>query len=118
MRPARIRPTTAGCRPTRALPSRRRRSTRSSSGSARARSTTEQSTRWRVRYHRGVLPENEAAQRFTTRFRLTREDGRAAVWFSLQEGLGWLIGVALLTLVCVFWPALGKAGSVAAIVVP
>lgn len=65
-----------------------------------------------------MLSPDEAAQRFTTRFRLTREDGRAAVWFSLQEGLGWLIGVALLTLVCVFWPALGTAGGVAAIVVP
>jgi hypothetical protein len=55
---------------------------------------------------------------FTTRFRLTRADARAALWFAARDWLGWFIGAALLTLVCAIWPALGNAGRVAALVVP
>jgi hypothetical protein len=55
---------------------------------------------------------------FTTRFRLTRADTRAALWFAAREWMGWFIGAGLLTLVCAIWPALGNAGRVAALVVP
>src|SRR3954462_1450850 len=55
---------------------------------------------------------------FTTRFRLTRADTRAALWFAARDWVGWLVGAALLTLVCAIWPALGTAGRVAALVVP
>jgi hypothetical protein len=63
-----------------------------------------------------MSPEESAE--FTTRFRLTRADTRAALWFAAREWLGWLIGAALLTLVCAIWPALGNAGRIAALVVP
>src|SRR6478609_6509616 len=55
---------------------------------------------------------------FTTRFRLTRADTRAALWFAAREWMGWFVGAGLLTLVCAIWPALGNAGRVAALVVP
>ena len=68
-------------------------------------------------YHRQVMSPDEPAE-FTTRFRLTRADARAALWFAAREWMGWLVGAALLTLVCAIWPALGNAGRVAAVVVP
>ena len=63
------------------------------------------------------MSSDEPAE-FTTRFRLTRADARAALWFAGREWVGWLLGVAVLTLVCATWPALGKAGRVGAIVFP
>jgi len=62
------------------------------------------------------LPD-DAAQ-FTTRFRLTREDARAALWFGARDWVGWVIGVALLTVVCAVWPALGTGGRIGAFVFP
>jgi hypothetical protein len=60
----------------------------------------------------------DEATEFTTRFRLTRADTRAALWFAARDWVGWLVGAALLTLVCAIWPALGEAGRVAALLVP
>jgi hypothetical protein len=60
----------------------------------------------------------DEATEFTTRFRLTRADTRAALWFAARDWVGWLVGAGLLTLVCAIWPAMGHAGRVAALVVP
>jgi hypothetical protein len=63
------------------------------------------------------MSPNESVE-FTTRFRVTRADTRAALWFSARDWMGWVVGAGLLTLVCAIWPALGNAGRVAALVVP
>lgn len=58
------------------------------------------------------------AAEFTTRFRLTRADTRAALWFGLREWVGWLLGLALLTVICATWTALGRGGRIGAILFP
>jgi hypothetical protein len=63
------------------------------------------------------MSHDEPAE-LTTRFRLTYADGRAALWFAAREWVGWLVGLALLTLVCATWRALGGPGAVAALVIP
>jgi len=63
------------------------------------------------------MSSDESAE-FTTRFRLTRADTRAALWFAARESVGLLIGVALLTVICATWPALGRGGRIGAILFP
>ena len=55
---------------------------------------------------------------FTTRFRLTRADARATLWFAAREWAGWMVGLGLLTLVCATWRGLAPWGPLFALVIP
>lgn len=70
------------------------------------------------RYHRRRMTSPDESAEFTTRFRLTRADARAALWFAAPEWVGWLIGVALLTVICATWPALGRGGRIGVVLFP
>jgi hypothetical protein len=56
--------------------------------------------------------------KFTAKFRLTRADARAALRFAARDWIGWLVGLALLTLVCATWRGLAPWGSRAALLIP
>jgi hypothetical protein len=55
---------------------------------------------------------------FVMRFQLTTADMRRAFWSTIGEWVPWLIGVALLAVVCATWRPLGPSGRLGAIVFP
>ena len=64
------------------------------------------------------MNEADGQARFTVRYQLTTADVRGAIWSTAGEWLGFLIGIALLTLLCATWRPLGRAGALGAIVFP
>ena len=64
------------------------------------------------------MAEADGQASFTLRYRLTTADARRALWSAAPEWTPWLIGVALLTLVCATWRPLGEGGRVGAIFFP
>jgi hypothetical protein len=64
------------------------------------------------------MTEGTGQPAFTMRFQLTTADARRAFWSTIGQWVPWLIGVALLTVLCVTWRALGPSGRLGAIVFP
>jgi hypothetical protein len=64
------------------------------------------------------MSEADGSTRFTLRFQLTAADVRGALWSTAGDWLPFLIGIALLTLLCATWRPLGSAGRLGAIVFP
>jgi hypothetical protein len=62
--------------------------------------------------------DDDGGQTFTARYQLTRALGRHSLWLWLGEWAPFLVGLALLTLLCAVWPALGMAGKAMAILIP
>src|SRR5262249_13611805 len=68
------------------------------------------------RYHCGVVTSQDEPTEFTSRYRLTREHVNGALWVAVRERAG--AGIALLTLICATWSALGPVVRVAAVLIP
>jgi hypothetical protein len=71
-----------------------------------------------LRYHRRRAMSSDEPTEFTAKFRLTRADARATLWFAAREWVGWLVGLALLTLACATWRGLAPWGPLFALVIP
>jgi hypothetical protein len=55
------------------------------------------------------MSEADGQARFTVRYQLTTADVRGAIWSTAGEWIGFLIGIALLTLLCATFRPLGNA---------
>ncbi|HEY7372121.1 MAG TPA: hypothetical protein VIF57_08190 [Polyangia bacterium] len=64
------------------------------------------------------MNEADEQTRFTVRYQLTTADVRGAIWSTAGEWLGFLIGIALLTLLCAIWRPLGNARFIGALAFP
>jgi len=64
------------------------------------------------------MNEADGQTRFTVRYQLTAADVRGAIWSTAGEWVGFLIGVALLTLLCATFRPLGNARLVGVFAFP